>query len=189
MEIEISRHDWRALRTFEGDGSHLPGALRRLAAARTTAEAGAAYWEIDNVVVIQGRLSQSASAVVCCLMSALATAAPPARDEIVSLIALIANGYDEHVDIDAVGPVRLAEIRQEVTRGFVFFAELLETTGHAACIELVAVCGLTDPLLRERAGYVLEAAARLPKPARFSQVLANALAMVRDAADRPRAGC
>jgi len=181
MEIEISRHDWRALRTFEGDGSHLPDALRRLAAARTETEAGDAYWEIDNVVVIQGRLSQSATAVVCCLMQALATAPPPARDEIISLIALIANGYDDHVDVEMVGPVSLAEIRQEVARGFAFFVELLETTGHAACIELVAVCGLTDPLLRERAAHALDAASRLPKPAKFGNVIANALAMVRRA--------
>lgn len=180
MEIEISRHDWSALSTFEGDGADLPDALRRLAAARTTAEARTACWEIDNVVVIQGRLSQSAAAVVSCLMHSLVTAAPPARDEIISLIASLASGYEDHVDIGLVGPVSLADIRQEVARGFVFFTELLESTGHAGCIELVAICGLTDPLLRERAAYVLEAASRLPKPARFSQVIANALAMVRN---------
>lgn len=181
MDIEIARHRWTALHTFEGDGSALPDALRRLATATTAAEAEAAYEEFDNVVVIQGRLSQSATAVVSCLMHALVTAAPPARDEIVSLLALLANGYDDHVDIDMVGPVNLAEIRQEVAHGFTFFTELLETTGHASCVELIAVCGLTDPLLRERAVFVLETASRLPKPARHANVIANALAMVRKA--------
>ena len=57
---ELSRHDWSGLRSFIGDASFVPNAIMALASARSETEAMNAYWRIDNVVMVDGRLSEFA---------------------------------------------------------------------------------------------------------------------------------
>ena len=56
--------DWRTLRTAHGTAERVPAALRELAAARDSAERKSAYWNLDNYIVLQGTIYDSACAAV-----------------------------------------------------------------------------------------------------------------------------
>lgn len=71
LNAEIARHDWRSVRSFHGDGSLLPLAVRRLVLAESRDAAWQAYWGIDNVAMVDGRLSQSVGPLTPTLLVAL----------------------------------------------------------------------------------------------------------------------
>ncbi len=52
--------EWRRLRTSIGTAELVPEAVDRMLGAASTTEAQKAYWEIDNRVVVQGQLYDSA---------------------------------------------------------------------------------------------------------------------------------
>jgi hypothetical protein len=52
--------DWDRLRSILGGAEFVPGAVRRMVRATSMEEASAAYWELDNRVVVQGQLFEAA---------------------------------------------------------------------------------------------------------------------------------
>lgn len=52
--------EWRDLRTLTGSAEFVPAALDRMLTATTVDDATAAYWELDNRVVVQGQLFSAA---------------------------------------------------------------------------------------------------------------------------------
>lgn len=52
--------EWRDLRTLLGSADYVPEALDRMPTARSADDATAAYWELDNRVVVQGQLFSAA---------------------------------------------------------------------------------------------------------------------------------
>ncbi|UOX90827.1 hypothetical protein MUY14_09435 [Amycolatopsis sp. FBCC-B4732] len=62
MEIELARHNWAELRIF-ADSATLPDAVRALVAAKDQKSAKAAYWRIDDVVLLDGCLTEAAPVV------------------------------------------------------------------------------------------------------------------------------
>lgn len=65
--------DWGALRTLIGPADFVPAALDRLLRSTNDAEATAAYWELDNRVVVQGQLFEAAEAVARELVARICT--------------------------------------------------------------------------------------------------------------------
>ena len=51
------------MRTLIGPADFVPAAIERLTASATEDDATAAYWELDNRVVVQGQLFEAAEAV------------------------------------------------------------------------------------------------------------------------------
>jgi hypothetical protein len=86
-ECEIDRHPWQQLRSIRGVATDVPLALKRLLAADSSNEADAAYWQLENVVVVQGQLYESAAAVVSVVLAALLEPRPSYVE--ISLIELL----------------------------------------------------------------------------------------------------
>ena len=57
---ELNSVDWRNVRTAHGTAEHVPDALRALAQAQNAEDLYAAYWRLDNFIVLQGTLYESA---------------------------------------------------------------------------------------------------------------------------------
>ena len=62
---------WENLHTSHGDASAVPAAVRLLAGAATREETDVAYWQLDNVVVVQGQVFDSALALIPVLLTLL----------------------------------------------------------------------------------------------------------------------
>ncbi|GAA3375490.1 hypothetical protein GCM10020367_43500 [Streptomyces sannanensis] len=92
-EIEISRIGWSDFHTLGDRSENVPGALRRLLAAGTEDEAMGAYWELENVVVVQGQLYSAALPTLSVLLAALLDdLSVDARDLVMELIYQIVAG-------------------------------------------------------------------------------------------------
>jgi hypothetical protein len=72
FECDVERTKWSLLRmAYDRNAAEVPGALRALAAATSEAEVQRAYWRLDNVVVVQGRVFEAAEFVVQPLLQLL----------------------------------------------------------------------------------------------------------------------
>jgi hypothetical protein len=77
-----------------GTAERVAPALRELIAAKTPEEANRAYWNLENVVVVQGGVYTSAEPTVEVLVKALADERPTfIRREIYTLLMEIIRGY------------------------------------------------------------------------------------------------
>lgn len=71
---ELDAVDWDALRVIDSKpASNVPEAVERLLATESETDAENAYWKLDNRVVVQGQLFDSAPPLVPALFAALST--------------------------------------------------------------------------------------------------------------------
>ncbi|GAA1198633.1 hypothetical protein GCM10009654_64150 [Streptomyces hebeiensis] len=99
-EIEVSRIAWEEFRTLGDRSEGVPDALRRLFAARTEDEAMSAYWDLENVVVVQGRLYAAALPTVSVSLAALLDdLSADARDLVLELIHQIVAGEADEDEV------------------------------------------------------------------------------------------
>ncbi len=147
---DLDAVDWKAVRQAFGDGTHLPGALRRLTSADAQ-ERSAGYWKLDNYVVVQGALAPAAVVVVPFLLEIAAGSTSHGVEEALDLLYEIGTGYSE--DAALVQAARAA-----VARGAEIYWQALEA-------------GAT-PGVRSTAAFLL---ASLGQPALAPRLLAAAL--------------
>jgi len=57
---ELDEVDWASLHTAHGTAEHVPMALNALAGAQIPTELFRAYWKLDNYIVLQGTIYESA---------------------------------------------------------------------------------------------------------------------------------
>jgi hypothetical protein len=57
---QLDEVHWKSLRTAHGTAEHIPGALRALVDAQDESALTKAYWTLDNYIVLQGTLYESA---------------------------------------------------------------------------------------------------------------------------------
>ena len=112
----IEAVNWKPLSTIDGDAADVPHRLRKLIFATAAPEADAAYWELDNHVIVQGRMFGAAPFVVAPLSVALFSGAlgTPARLAVLNLLTEIALGHGHEDESDPDEIVRLA--RAELLR-------------------------------------------------------------------------
>jgi hypothetical protein len=178
LDAEIRAHDWHAVRTFVGDASSIPEAVRQLVKAGSREAATTAYWRIDNVAMVDGRLSQSVGPLTSTLLVGLNIAGREGRALIIDLLANIAGGYDTHVDSDAVGPVPLEEcIRLMVARLDTFVTELLERANPSS-VDILLQCALHVDDVRARVIDIFNQALGLESTARVHDLLEVSLAEI-----------
>lgn len=60
MTDDVGPQNWASLRTSIGGAQFVPEVIDRVVHAGSPEEATTAYWELDNVVVVQGQLFDSA---------------------------------------------------------------------------------------------------------------------------------
>lgn len=90
---------------FRGQFVRVSAVIRALVDAGTVEESEREYWLIDNATLVQGRLSQSSAAVAAVPLCGLKNSSGWSRICILDLLAEIADGCDDHVDVMLVGPV------------------------------------------------------------------------------------
>jgi hypothetical protein len=107
------------LRTIDGTADAIPAALRALADANDEASADRAYWTLDNRVVVQGQLFQSALAVAQVVLAMLlGPLSRPARRKAVDLLLQIGGGVPDQTEVTAGNAVlgqRCRDILQAAT--------------------------------------------------------------------------
>ena len=92
MFDELANIEWGELKQAHGNASHVPEAIRGLISKSIT-EREASYWKLDNHVVLQSDLYESAFYVIPFLIEILKSESELGRDHIYSLLYEIANGY------------------------------------------------------------------------------------------------
>jgi hypothetical protein len=94
VDHELRATDWKTCSTLTpGGGGRIPAAVRALLAARSSSSADAAYWQLDNHVVVQGQLFGAALPLVPVLLAALGgELAPAARLRVADLLVEITCG-------------------------------------------------------------------------------------------------
>ncbi|MBX7244759.1 MAG: hypothetical protein K1X53_04630 [Candidatus Sumerlaeaceae bacterium] len=88
---EMDRMEWATFRTLSGDASHVPAAIRALI-SDIPAQRSEAYWKLDNHVVCQGDLYESAFYVCAAFANLLKTNVIHGRAEMYALLSEIVLG-------------------------------------------------------------------------------------------------
>ena len=134
-EIELARWDWSRLRQATGPATHVPGSIRAMLSAATPDELDEYYWELENHVVIQGRLFQAAPPVVAVLMAALTCAERPSwvRIGVLDLLFQLVIGTSHESEIANGSHLLGATCKKTVRHGlWVLYRELIEGERDAA---------------------------------------------------------
>jgi hypothetical protein len=168
---ESERYDWSRLAAVGGrTADDVPRALEDLRAAVTDEAASEAYWRIDNVVVVQGRVLQSAAPTAACAVTLVASAASVfSRTRLLELLEQLSGADSVEGDPGIRGAI-IAEIR----RGFAMYAGLIEygtTLEQELCAELLVECARGEPALKIRVEHYLRRIAedqRTPSQVRTS---------------------
>lgn len=128
-ELELARWDWSRLRQATGHAGHVPGSIRAMLRSGSPDELDERYWELENHVVIQGRLFQAAPPVVSVLMAALTCRERPGwvRVGILDLLFQLVIGTSHESEI-ANGSLLLGATCKKAARHglWVLYRELLE---------------------------------------------------------------
>ncbi|GGY94259.1 hypothetical protein CP967_07270 [Streptomyces nitrosporeus] len=115
-EVEIARTRWEDFRTLGARADGVPDALRRLLAAGGEDEAMGAYWDLENVVVVQGQLHSAALPTVSVLLAGLLDElSADARDLVLELLQQIVMGESDR-DEAALGNTDLGDRCREAAR-------------------------------------------------------------------------
>jgi len=91
LREKLSLVPWQAKRTANGDGKHIPEAIENLVSPEESVRR-AAYWKLDNYIVLQSDLFEAAYSVIPFLIELLQTT-KYGRELIYDLLFEIANGY------------------------------------------------------------------------------------------------
>lgn len=110
VERLIAQVDWKSLRSATGSSAFVPGAVGDLLGSSSRGEAEESYWKLDNDVVVQGQLFESARWVIQPLLVALGQPRPTfVREQIANLLVEVAFGEPHERELAAGGDPQLAE--------------------------------------------------------------------------------
>jgi hypothetical protein len=117
-EREIELVAWGELREASGDAVQTASALRSLLSAQTPEEASAAYWQLENRIVVQGAVFEAAEAATAVVVAALAEPRPfHIRVAALELLFQILSGEPDATEL-ARGNVHLVtRCRQRAREG------------------------------------------------------------------------
>jgi hypothetical protein len=134
-ELELARWDWSRLRQATGPATHVPGSIRGMLRSTTPDELDEHYWELENHVVIQGRLFQAAPPVVSVVMAALTCSTRPSwvRIGLLDLLFQLVIGTSHENEIANGSHLLGATCKKAARHGiWVLYRELIEGERDAA---------------------------------------------------------
>jgi hypothetical protein len=104
--VELDRHPWHELRAASGSAAEIRASLAELLTAGSPDGVEAAYWQLENHVVVQGQLFGVAPCVVSVLLAALLEDSPPfVRIGVLELLFQILSGESHESEKDkGLGP-------------------------------------------------------------------------------------
>jgi hypothetical protein len=158
------RYDWSRLRAMES-AAGVPAAIQALCCAESKTQSDEAYWKIDNVVVVQGRLFEAALPTAVCLTSSLRICSSVSLSNVLELLVQLGSGVPDPSETRH-GHSDLTQLCQrELTREFGSFVSILEESvlsnrgddvQHS--VDLMLLCALGDESLRDRVIWLYEKA-------------------------------
>jgi hypothetical protein len=154
---EIDRYDWRNLRA-QGTADRVPEAIMQLVRAKTQEEAEGAYWKIDNTVVVQGALHESAVPTARCLVIGLQQCTAAARPRILELLVQLAGGEPSREELARGNDSLARHCVRELYLAAGCFLALFETGTEeekSFCVDLLGLCAREYPELRSRVHWYL----------------------------------
>jgi hypothetical protein len=165
VELELRRHAWDSLQGAYGEARGLELAIRELGQAVDRDMAALAAERIEAVTFIDGLLSEAAVPVASCLVHCLWHCPRQSEDLILGILSDISGAVVGEDEPGLYGKVSVAEALHEVALGFSAYVEILETgediNSRSACIDLILMCGLSNPRLRQRSIFFLQNALEL----------------------------
>ncbi|KZN57909.1 hypothetical protein [Pseudoalteromonas luteoviolacea] len=93
MFNSINSINWDELQLADGKATHVPGALSDLVSGDSKKEEDA-YWKLENHVVLQGDLYESAFYILPFLFEIIRSDVSHGRKRVYDLLFEIANGYE-----------------------------------------------------------------------------------------------
>jgi hypothetical protein len=154
---EIERYDWSKLRAM-GSAKDVPNLLTRLGSVGTFEEGERIYWQIDNVVIVQGSLYEASLATVSCVVRLIGSAGPIARRFHLELITQIAAGEVDPTELSHGNAELRNACMAEIEQGMAVYLSLIEQ-GNADerdhCVEICAQCAIFDARLRPKVSWYL----------------------------------
>jgi hypothetical protein len=143
---------------------------------------------IEAVTSIDGLLCEAAVPVASCLVHCLWHCPTHSEDLILRILSDISGAVVSEDDPDLYGKVSVAEALYEVALGFTAYAEILETgeniNSRTACIDLILMCGLSSPGLRQRSIFFLQNALELDGLAERRRVIQASIEELQNATNR-----
>ncbi len=136
----------------------MPDALIELGRARTSQAADAAYWRIDNVVVLQGALYEAAVATAAVLLVMLPAAEPAARPRVLELLQQFSDGESHPSEINLGNLDLRRACLKELLRGYCLFEYWLgygSEEEQLLCLDLIGACAAGDTALDARVRHTL----------------------------------
>ncbi len=88
----LSNINWSSLEQAHGTAEHIPEAIQGLV-SESASEREAAYWKLDNHVVLQSDLYEAAFYIIPFLIEILESGLDPGREHVYGLLYEIANGH------------------------------------------------------------------------------------------------
>lgn len=150
MNWEIQSYHWSSLRA-NGDSAAIPAALVALQHASSEQDALRAYWQIDNVVVVQGALFEAALPTANALLIGLTSCTLTARPHLLELLVQLTSGETAPSEIDHGNDQLAARCRGVLPGGLSVLLALLESGGPAErehCVDLLGICAQGTPSAR-----------------------------------------
>jgi hypothetical protein len=155
---EYARHDWLKLRS-SGSAAKVPEAVEQLRLAATDHEADAAYWRIDNEVVVQGALYEACVPTAVCLVGALQNCTAAARPKILELLFQLGNGEPHPTELVHGNADLAARCRTEIRHGATLVFSALECATPEwidVCVDLLILCADEDRSLESRVAWYFQ---------------------------------
>jgi len=132
--LELNNHDWGSLQAIVGPADYVPAAMEGLLACTHPDDIEQYYWKIENHVVVQGQLFESATALVSVLLAALVDSPyRHVRITVLDLLFQIVNGGSHQAEVER-GLPNLGDIcREEAKKGlWLLYREVLNGESDAA---------------------------------------------------------
>jgi len=178
IDWEIGRHNWSALRALES-AAHIPLAIRSLIKSSSEDAARIAYRQIDNTVVVQGSLYESAVATATCLVMALPLATDSGRERILGVLCEIVGGDAVSGEADDLG----WRCRCEISRGVPLYLTFIENGSRMErlyCCDLLSILCEFEVGISARVLYYFERLLEQPDiDDQLSSVLVNSMIQIR----------
>lgn len=135
---ELKRTDWSTVHVMAGPATAVPGVIEKLLAATTAEEANQLYWKLENSVVVQYGLFDSAVPLVSVLLAAIIEPlADPVRTSVLELLFQIAMGEGE---LDEYGNSELGNLcRERAREGLWLLYGQLASRDREVIIEILEV--------------------------------------------------
>ncbi len=167
--LEARRYDWGRLDAV-ASAAQMPAIVAELAGARDHSRAHAAYWRIDNGVVVQGLLYEAALPVLRIVLLELAGCSSVARPFLLELAVQICSGTSQ----DGLERRCRSELAGALNV-LLYWVENGSLEERIHCVDLLGLCASECPVVFDRVSWYLRYLAQNAGDKGLAQLAATTL--------------